>query len=80
MIHFSYNLLFLQITFLLKSQCIAQACKRYGINPLVTNGLSSRFHLDESTFILGESRVNFICISFFDENHVSKHTAEKHVI
>ena len=38
------------------------------VNPLVTNGLSHRYHLDESTFILGAWEVIFIFASFFDEN------------
>ena len=43
------------------------------LNPLVTNGLSHPYHLDESIFILGTSGVFFfIFISFFDENRVSK--------
>ena len=41
------------------------------INPLVTNGLSYPYHLDESIFILGSSGVFFIFISFFDENQKS---------
>ena len=38
------------------------------MNPLVTNGFSNPYHLDESTFILGASGVIFHFISFFDEN------------
>ena len=47
-----HNMMFLSIT------------RLYFINPLVTNGLSHHYHLDESTFILGEARVifNFYCI------------------
>ena len=37
------------------------------INPLVTNGLSHPYHLDESTLT-----VKFHFVSFFDEIHVSK--------
>ena len=43
------------------------------INPLVTNGFSHPYQLDESTFIFkGHQEKFLIFISFFDENHVSK--------
>ena len=42
-------------------------------NPLVKNGFSHRFHLDEPTFIFrGIGSIFFIFISFFDENQVRK--------
>ena len=43
------------------------------LNPLVTNGHSHPYHLDESTFIFRGIRsiLFFSFISFFDENHVS---------
>ena len=47
-------------------------------NPLVTNGLSHCYHLDESTFIFRGIRSNFsFFISFFDENPVSKQNRPK---
>ena len=44
------------------------------INPLVTNGLSNPYHLDESISIFRDIRsiFFFIYILFFDEIHVSK--------
>ena len=53
-------------------------CGCFCIYPLVTNGLSHAYHLDESNTILGTHLYIFIqedfffCISFSDENHVSK--------
>ena len=47
---------------------------RKKVNPLVTNGLSHRYHLDESTFILGESGVIFMFYLIF-ESCVSKQKA-----
>ena len=42
-------------------------------NPLVTDGLSHPYHLDESTLIFRGIRSNFsFFISYFDENRVSK--------
>ena len=44
-----------------------------GLNPLVKNGPSFSYHLDESTFTFRDIRnICFICISFFDEFSVSK--------
>ena len=43
-------------------------------NPLVTNGLSHPYHLDESIFIFGGIGGIF---SFFDENHVSKQNSPR---
>ena len=42
-------------------------------NPLVTNGLSHPYHLDESIFIFRDIGIIifFILISFFDEDHAS---------
>ena len=43
--------------------------------PLMTNGLSHPYHLDESTFIFrGTGSIFF---SFFDENHVSKQNSQR---
>ena len=39
----------------------------WAFNPLVTNGLSHLYHLDESTFILEPSGVNFHFNSFLDK-------------
>ena len=48
------------------------------INPLVTNGLSHPYLLDESTFILGASDIFFsFFISFFDEIHKSKQNSPR---
>ena len=44
------------------------------INPLVTNGLSRPYHLDESTFIYRDTRIDF---SFFDEIHVNKQNSPR---
>ena len=44
------------------------------INPLVTNGLSHHYHLDESTFNFRGSRSVF---SFFVESHVSKQNSPR---
>ena len=46
-------------------------------NPLVTNGISHPYDLDESTSILGASGVIFHFISFFDEIHVSKQNSPR---
>ena len=43
-------------------------------NPLVTNGISHPYHLDESTFIYRGTRSD---VSFFDENHLSKQTSPR---
>ena len=48
------------------------------IKPLVTNGLSHCYHMDESIFIFRGSRIDiFIFISFFDEIHVSKQNSPR---
>ena len=48
------------------------------LNPLVTNGFSHHFHLDESIFIFGVSGVFFfIFISFFDEFHLNKQNSPR---
>ena len=44
------------------------------IDPLVTNGLSVPYRLDESIFIFRGIRINF---SLFDENHVSKQNSPR---
>ena len=35
------------------------------VNPFMTNGITHRYHLGESTFILGDIRCDFIYIYFF---------------
>ena len=43
------------------------------VNPLVTNGYSYSYHLDEYIFIVRDiGSIFFIYISFFDENNLSK--------
>ena len=39
--------------------------ERFGLNPIVTNGLSYSYHLEESTFIIGASGVSFNFYFFF---------------
>ena len=52
--------------------------KNNTFNPLVTNGLSHPYHLDESIFIFRDiSSIFFIFILFFDEFHVSKQNSPK---
>ena len=49
-----------------------------GLKPLVTNGLSHPYHLDESTFIYRGSRGDFsFFISFFDEIPVNKQNSPR---
>ena len=44
--------------------------------PLVTNGISHPYHLDESSFILRGARSNFLFLfHFFYENNLSKHNS-----
>ena len=44
----------------------------------MTNGLSHRYHLDESIFIFRDIRCSFfIFISFFDENPASKQNSPR---
>ena len=48
------------------------------VNPLVTNGLSHPYHLDESSFIFRGFRNNFFIFNiFFDEIHVSKQNSPR---
>ena len=47
------------------------------INPLVTNGLSHPYYLDESIFNFNGFRSNFSLISFFDEIRVSKQKSRR---
>ena len=48
------------------------------LNSLLTNGFSHPYQLDESTFILGASRVFFLTVnSICDENHVSKQNSPR---
>ena len=47
------------------------------INPLVANGLSHPYHLDESIFILGASGVIFHFYFIFDEIPVSKQNSPR---
>ena len=51
----------------------------YGdINPLMTNGFTHRYNLDESTFILGASGVILIFLNpFFDEITLSKQNSQR---
>ena len=51
---------------------------RAGLNPLVKNGLSHPYQLDESIFIFrGVKSIFFIFISFFDEFPVSKQNSPR---
>ena len=42
------------------------------INPLVTNGISQSYQLDESTFVLRGIRSNFSCFFFFSMKIMSE--------
>ena len=60
------------------SVVVRQSClsfttvERYRFNPLVTNGVSHLYHLDEPIFILGASGVIFILFRFLRNFLVSK--------
>ena len=47
------------------------------LNPLVTNGLSSPYQLDESTSIFRGTLSDFFLFFNFDENHLSKQNSPR---
>ena len=55
------------------TNCLLEKIRKT-FNPLVTNGFSHPYHLDQSTFVLRGFRSNF---SFFDENLVSKQNSPR---
>ena len=56
--------------------CFSEQLFHRTISPLVTNGLSHPYLLDESSFILRGIGVN-MTFSFFDENHFSKQNSPR---
>ena len=55
-----------------------KVCAVVSLNPLVTNGPSHCYQLDESTFIYRGIRSDFFfVISFFDENRISKQNSPR---
>ena len=60
---FSHDVLSMSIYQILDNVFL-ENLKRW-FNPLVKNALSHHYHLGESTFILGESGVVFICLIYF---------------